>query len=389
MVSKLYKALLLALLLAVVTTGVVYAEEELQNTKARFFGEITNIDPSSSTFSLSTRSGDELRFSVTERTRFYSREGSIQSLEDLSAGMKAAVSAIRDDENNWIALVVAAGEVGDFKDIQRYHGIISAVDVAGRTFSLEIEEGHIQQLIVGDRTRYRSRDGSITDLEDLEVGMVAHVIAIESENQVSTALIILAGLPDEKPERFRVFGQITQVIPGQDKFELETRSGDIFTFHVIDRTKFRSRDSSINGIHDLKKGMYALVIGIQDTEGSSIALAVAAADLEDKPALSRVDVRALGKISSLDERSFTLETRGQGTLTFHVDGSTIYKSRDGSITSFEDLQIGMVAVVGGKQLGNGDLKAVVVGAMLPRSEGVGLPDQRSAGELPLGELRSN
>ena len=121
----------------------------------------------------------------------------------------------------------------------------------------------------------------------------------------------------------------------------------------------------------------------------TIALTVAAADLEDQPALSRVDVRALGKISSLDERSFTLETQGQGTLTFHVDGSTIYESRDGSMTSFEDLQIGMIAMVGGKQLGNGELKAVIVGCMLPRSEGVGLPDQRSAGDPSLAEPHSN
>jgi hypothetical protein len=388
MVGKLTKGLLLVLLLAVVTTGVVYAEEESQNTKARFFGEITNVDLSLSTFSLSTRSGEELRFSVTERTRFYSREGSIQSLEDLSAGMKAAVSAIQDDENNLIALSVATGEVGDFKEFQRYLGTISSVDVTGNSFSLEIEEGRIQQFILSDRTRYQSRDGSITDLEDLEVGMVAHVIAIERENQIPMAWIISAGKPDEKPERFRVFGQITQVIPGQNSFELETRSGDIFTFNVIDRTKFRSRDGSINNIHDLKKGMYALVVGIRDTEGSSIALIVAAANQEDKPALSRLDVRALGKIISLGERSFTIESRGQGTLTFSVDGSTIYKSRDGSIASFEDLQIGMIAVVGGKELGNGELKAAIVGAMLPRAEGVGFPDQRSAVELPLVEPRS-
>ena len=63
-------------------------------------------------------------------------------------------------------------------------------------------------------------------------------------------------------------------------------------------------------------------------------------------------------------------------LTFTVDGSTTYKSRDGSIESFEDLQLGMIAAVGGKELGNGDLKAIVVGATLPKSD---------RGELPSGQ----
>jgi len=385
MVGKFRKSLLLVLVLLLVTTGVVYAEEDAPQEMVRFLGEITNVNLETSSFSLHSQAGDDLRFNTTERTKFRSRDGSIHSLEDLSPGMKALVLAFRDNDGNLVALMIAAGAVGDFEDIHRYNGTISNVDVEQRSFSLEMEEGRIQRFVVGDRTRYRSRDGSISDLADLEPGMVAYVIAIERDSQAPMVLIVAAGQPAEKPERFRVIGQITNVVPGQETFELEANNGDILTFTVIDRTSFRSRDGSINSIHDLKRGMHVLVIGVRNTEGSSIALVVAAADLDDKQGLSKLDVRALGKITSLGDRSFTIETQGQGYLNFSIDGSTIYKSRDGSINSFEDLEVGMIAVVGGKELGNGELKAIIVGAGLPRTERTDLSTQQRPEVITLPE----
>ena len=129
--------------------------------------------------------------------------------------------------------------------------------------------------------------------------------------------------------------------------------------------------------------MHALVVAVRDKDGSLISLLVAAADLKGTPGLAALEARAIGKIASLGDRTFTLETQGQGLLTFSVDGSTIYKTRDGSIQTFEDLRVGMTAVVGGKMLGNGEIKAVVVGVGLRNAERVDMSDHvRRAMEKP-------
>jgi hypothetical protein len=70
----------------------------------------------------------------------------------------------------------------------------------------------------------------------------------------------------------------------------------------------------------------------------------------------------LGRISSIDDQSFTIESRNQGSLTFTVNSSTIYKSRNGSVDDFEDLQVGMITAVIAEKTWDGTYNAIIVGA---------------------------
>src|SRR3989304_2728638 len=67
-------------------------------------------------------------------------------------------------------------------------------------------------------------------------------------------------------ERFRYAGEITGVVPGQGTFTLLTRAGEELEFQTSDRTHYRSPDGSVQEMHDLKKGMKALVAGIKDED---------------------------------------------------------------------------------------------------------------------------
>jgi hypothetical protein len=234
--------------------------------------------------------------------------------------MKAVVSAVRDEEGNLIALMVAAAEPGDLPELMRSSGRITSVDLGGRTFTLETKEGVTQQFAVGPRTRYKSRDGSVNDLADLEPGMLAIVVAVVREDEAPMALLVGAAKPPEPPHRFTVFGEITNVIPGQQTFDLKARSGELLTYSVVERTVFRSRDGSIKDIHDLKKGMHAVVVGIEDNEGSLIALVVAVVDLED-----------LRNSSQMNDRSSTIDTRDQGILNSSVGDSAVSEIGDEDI----------------------------------------------------------
>jgi len=337
MLGKTGKALLMVLALSLIVTGVAYAEEATPESRFKVAGTITSVDPSAATFGLQSRGGESYVFYVTPETRFVSRDGSINSLADLEPQMAAVVVAIRND--------------------------------AGRL-----------QAQTNERTRFRSRDGSIQGLADVEVGMLALIVAVEVDGGFPLAVGVAAAHQDDvKPEPFRVNGEITRVIPGQQTFILTTTEGREYTFLVSERTRFRSRDGSIQDIHDLKQGMLAIVVAVESNDGGFLALTVAAGN----PGGGQTNVRAAGRIVGLGNRSITLQTKDGSSMTFSVDGSTAYRSRDGSIQGFEDLRVGMAAAIGAKEIGNGQLKATWVAAGLPQSQNDAAPSERPPAEPEL------
>jgi hypothetical protein len=362
MAGKLGKAIVLALVLSMVITGTVFADDESPLLRIRSIGEITGVFPETSSFALHQLNGEDLHFFVTEWTNFHSRNGEIKGINDLSAGMKVLVLAIQDGKGHLIALVIAVARDREPLEVMRSSGTITRINSNEGVFLLESKNGEIQEFEVGSRTRYRIREGSMEGLSDLDPGMFALVIAIVRDGQIPMAVWVGARQDTEPVERLTVIGEILNVIPGQETFDLQARNGDVLHFSVIERTKFRSWDGSIEELHDLERGMYALVVYCSDGQGSLIALGIAAGYRNDRPDLSEWDLWVMGRITSMSDRSFTIESRNQGNLTFPVDGSTHYRSRDGSVNEFKDLQVGMVVVVGAKELGNGQYVAGIVGA---------------------------
>ena len=376
MISRLSKALLLVLILSLTIPVAALAAEEGPREKVRLVGEITSVSPGERWFGLRTRQGDEVRVFVNEDTKYRSREGEIQGIGDLEAGMKALVVGVRNPGGHLTALVVAAGKPGDLPNLMRVAGIIQSI--GDRTFSLKTRTGEEVTFAVGERTKFRSRDGSVQSFADLQAGMGALVLAAKGEDELPMALVVAAGNPEDRPERFRLMGEITRVMPDQSAFQLKTREGELKTVQVSERTRFRSRDGSIQGLEDLEVGMLALAAGVKGEDGALNALLVAAGKAEDRPKPPKTDVRAAGRIVDIGGRSFSLKTRSGETMTFAVTEATIFKSRDGSVSSFEDLEVGMVAIVGAKRSADGGLVAVWVGAGKRRAE----RPQRPAGERP-------
>jgi hypothetical protein len=373
MLSKTGKALLLVLALSLVFTGVAYAQEETPEARIKVAGTITAVDPSAGTFGLQGRDGESYVFYVTSETRFFSRDGSINSLEDLEPRMRAVVVAIRNDAGRLQAVAVGAAAPQPKPDLTRYHGTVTDVSVSRATLTLQTRDGESITFLTNERTRYRSPDGSIQGLGDIEVGMLALVVAMDGDGDLPLAVGIGAA---HKPETFRVKGEITNVIPGQETFMVTTSEGREYTFLVSDRTRFRSRDGSIEDINDLKAGMMAIVVAIEKPDGGILALMVAAGE----PGGGQVDVRVAGRIVELGNRTLTLQTKDGRMVTISVDGSTVYRSRDGSIQGFDDLQVGMVAAVGANEIGNGQLKAVWVAAGWMRPSNEAAPSERPPAE---------
>jgi hypothetical protein len=361
MFKKWLRIILVTAALTLGIVGVAYAEGDAPNNQLRIAGVIVNMDFPGNTFAVRTLSGTDIHVHITSNTEYRSRDGSVQAFEDLVVDMRIIVVGQERGDGTVNATVVFAATPEELPDLMRLKGEVDEVGVTYFTF-LTVD-GRSLTINVMDRTRFRSRDGEVTILNDLEPGMVALVTVADTEDKRIVALVVAAGTPngDIRDRVFRTSGEITGVVPGQGTFTVQSKEGDTVTFVTGERTNFRSRDGSVTGIHDLKRGMFAMVGAIRMEDGSNQALVVLVGSPEDRPDRPRV-VNATGKIISLGSDSLTVETRSGDQKTFSVDSTTKYKSRNGSVNGFGELELGMISIVIGRDSGNGELHAVIVGA---------------------------
>ena len=152
-------------------------------------------------------------------------------------------------------------------------------------------------------------------------------------------------------------GTVTGVDAAASSFTLNTRQGEDLTFVVNDDTKFHSRNGEIENLTDLQTDMLAIVIAHPQGDGTLLAIRVAAGSPDDLP---NFDVKAGGHITAIGIDSFTVQPQDGDELTFLVSEETNFRSPGGSIHGLEDLEVGMVALVGGDDLGAGEYLAKLV-----------------------------
>jgi len=225
----------------------------------------------------------------------------------------------------------------------RVAGEITAVDTAHSLFTLRTRRGEDLRFQVDGATQFHSRSGEVDGLEDIKPGMVAGVAANKPADGSLLALHVAVGT---KEEHKRVSGVVTSVVPGQATFTVQTPQGQDWEFQTGERTRFRSRDGSVQDIHDLKKDLHVVVAAIKGEDGGWQALLVAAGNPEDRP---QGGEQFAGKIVGLGDNSLTLEKRDGATVTVFTVESTAFKSRDGSVDSFDDLEVGMMAAIGARE----------------------------------------
>ncbi|MCK4978099.1 MAG: hypothetical protein KAS36_14285, partial [Anaerolineales bacterium] len=154
------------------------------------------VNVSESSFTLFTRSGEDLTFSVDENTRFRSRDGSVQGLDDLQLDMVALVSAKKEANGSFKAVVVGAGTAEqlpkfDFKTTGK------VITKDKNSFTVETRNGDQYEFKVTDETHFRSRGDWLEDLDDMEIGMRVMVGAKELGNGQYHAQLVLAGRPPQ------------------------------------------------------------------------------------------------------------------------------------------------------------------------------------------------
>ena len=160
---------------------------------SHYMGKITAVGDS--TLTIQTRDGQTFTFAVTANTKFRSRDGSVNGLDDLQPGMGAIIIARKQDDGSLLALGIGAGKIRSERP-SRYMGKITAV--GDSTLTIQTRDGQTFTFAVTANTKFRSRDGSVNGLDDLQPGMPVLVIARQQEDGSLTALGIGAGKPGGK-----------------------------------------------------------------------------------------------------------------------------------------------------------------------------------------------
>lgn len=229
-------------------------------------GTISDVDVGSNTFGLETESGENLRISVNEETRYLGR---VESFDDLEAGMQAVVVAKEGEDGSLLALAVAAGG-GERPEGKRFAGKVESV--GDNSFTIAAAGGDPLNLLVDDETVFRSRSGEINDLEDLEAGMVVGGMAVIQEDGSLLAKVVLAGQPDDIAGKGAI-GVVSSV--GSSSFSMTTRAGETLNLVVTEETRFVSRSGEVEGLDDLEVGMHVGVKYEESSDGRLLAKAVA------------------------------------------------------------------------------------------------------------------
>lgn len=134
-----------------------------QRLGRRARGHVIGVDPQAGSFSIHTLREENLDFVVNENTVF---RGQIASLEDLQPGMISIVAAIGQPGEELLAVSVRARF-----ELVRTMGKVTQVDLQNGTFTMHTWFNGDRLITVDDDTRFQSRDGSVSGLEDLQPGM--------------------------------------------------------------------------------------------------------------------------------------------------------------------------------------------------------------------------
>jgi len=257
-------------------------------------------------------------------------------------------------------------------DAVRVAGKVLRIDLEQQRLSLALRSTREVEVQITSETQFHSRSGDLHQLDQILPGMWV-VVAGQIQGNVFIAKQVIAGGGDQM-QSFSAAGRITNIISGHETFEITTRAGESICISVNERTRFRSRESSIESIEDLRQGMIAWVRGVISESGVHLATIIVAGERDD---LHPADDRAVGRVVDVDERDFTLQIRAGGLATIVGNEHTKFRSRDGWIQGFEDLQPGMFAIVSGKDLGNDQMKARWIVAWIPENQQLsdGIPER--------------
>jgi hypothetical protein len=137
----------------------------------QFLGTVTAVNTSASTFSLHTRQGQDMTFTVNANTHLKSDDGKVNNLGGLIVGMVARVAAQDQGNGTLLALRVMVVDISGI-DLRVRGEVLS---IGNDFFTIRNRVDKVFTFQVTPSTQIRGRGGFVQSLQDLKTGMVTLV----------------------------------------------------------------------------------------------------------------------------------------------------------------------------------------------------------------------
>jgi hypothetical protein len=263
--------IVLALVVALFASVPAYAAApdqppvETQGRLLRISGVVVSVDVSASTLVFKPQRGAQVTLTVDDKTRF---TGAASSLDEINPGMQAVIAAHRE-QGGVVRLVGIFTRVPS----QRYRGQVESVDASAGTLTLKTRQGDVVAFSVDENTRFEGHNMTVESLEDIQPGMWAGILAVQTAEGSLLARGILVGSSENLPKvDVRMGGKVIAVT--ENSFTIENRKGEEITFQVDENTRFHSRQGNVTKINQLKENMLVMVGGQALDEGGYLAKVV-------------------------------------------------------------------------------------------------------------------
>ena len=147
-----------------------------------------------------------------------------------------------------------------------------------------------------------------------------------------------------------------------DEFTVMVKDDLEITVLVDADTRYFGDFESFN---DIEIGMTVVALGARQGDQTVLAKAIGAGD---KFPLGQ---RTRGEVTDVDSDSLTIENRDGESLTFQVDGETLFFSRDDAVEGLSDVEVGDRVGVHYEEADDGTLIAKSIGVAAPKQDGSG------------------
>ncbi len=343
--KKLIFSLIVVFCLSVGVTGFAYAAEKVYEhhlpakvNQQLNFGMVIEIGANQ--FTIEKRDGGHYTYLVDEHTSIRTRKGEAPVFSDLSIGDRVIVNSRRIGE------YLVAKVIGILPDNinharwfdVRLRGEIVDIDANLETITVLRKSGEEVVVKVDDHTIFF---GQAANLAELAIGWDTRIAARELEDGSSLAKVVVAR---EYQRRIRNVGQVTTIDDQAGSIQIVTRKGEEARIFVDEQTIFHTRDGKIGSILDIKLDAVVVLVTRSLGKGDYLATHIFISQRDDLP---QFEVKKAGCFVRVEDDSFIIETRNGELITFYIDKDTNYRSRGIKFKNLEDLEPGIILLVGG------------------------------------------
>ncbi|MEN8241981.1 MAG: DUF5666 domain-containing protein [Chloroflexota bacterium] len=249
----------------------------------RFLGEVTKVNNGQNSFTVITRAEEEITVFTDEKTRFLN---GISELKDLEHGSQVGVVAVEQQDGSLLAKLVAGAKLNQRPSTNRVSGKVETL--TNDALTLLMRGDNSQTFTITTETKFRSLDGSISELAELQSGDIVVVLFEGDPDSDLVALNVIAAgekLSQAVKTLQRAGGEVQSA--GGSHLTINTPSGETLNFTVGENVRIRGLGGE-TALNELKNGMRVMVLYNTDQEGNLVARAILVGE-GDKPFSGKPD----------------------------------------------------------------------------------------------------